>query len=51
MEVIGDDLHVQEPKDEQGESGQADQREHDKNRARESVGREVSRATWLPPAP
>ena len=51
MEVIGDDFHVQESQDEQRESGHADEREHDQDGARESVGREVSRATWLPPGP
>jgi hypothetical protein len=49
VEVVGDDLYVQEPKDEQRESGHADEREHDQDEARESVGREVSRATWLAP--
>jgi hypothetical protein len=47
VEVVGNDLYVQEPKDEQRESGHADEREHDQDEARESVGREVSRATWL----
>jgi hypothetical protein len=47
VEVVGDDLYVQEPKDEQRESGHSDEREHDQDEARESVGREVSRATWL----
>jgi hypothetical protein len=28
VEVVGDDLHVQEPKDEQRESGHADECEH-----------------------
>jgi hypothetical protein len=50
VEVVGDDLHIQEPKDEQRESGHADECEHNQDEARESVGREVSRATWLPPA-
>jgi hypothetical protein len=49
-EVVGDDLHVQEPKDEQRYSDHADECEHDQDEAGESVGREVSRATWLPPA-
>jgi len=49
VEMVGDDLYVQEPKDEQRESGHADEREHDQHEARESVGREVSRATWLAP--
>jgi hypothetical protein len=49
VEVVGDDLYVQESKDEQRESGHADEREHDQHEARESVGREVSRATWLAP--
>jgi hypothetical protein len=48
VEVVGDDLHVQEPKDEQCESGHADECEHNQDEARESVGREVSRATWQP---
>jgi hypothetical protein len=50
VEVVGDDLHVQEPKDEQPESGHADECEHNQDEARESVGREVSRATWQPSA-
>jgi hypothetical protein len=50
VEVVGDDLYVQEPKDEQRESGHADECEHDQDEARESVVREVSRATWLAPA-
>jgi len=50
VEVVGDDLHVQEPKDEQRESGHADECEHNQDEARESVGREVSRATWQPSA-
>jgi hypothetical protein len=50
VEVVGDDLHVQEPKDEQCESGDADECEHNQDEARESVGREVSRATWQPSA-
>ena len=49
-EVVGDDLHVQEPKDEQRESDHADECEHNQDEARKSVGREVSRATWQPPA-
>jgi hypothetical protein len=49
VEVVGDDLNVQEPKDEQRKSGHADECEHDQDEARESVGREVSRATWLAP--
>jgi hypothetical protein len=50
VEVVGDDLHVQEPKDEQRESDDADECEHNQDEARESVGREVSRATWQPSA-
>jgi hypothetical protein len=50
VEVVGDDLHVQESKDEQCESGHADECEHNQDEARESVGREVSRATWQPSA-
>jgi hypothetical protein len=49
-EVVGDDLHVQEPKDEQRESDDADECEHNQDEAGESVGREVSRATGQPPA-
>jgi hypothetical protein len=49
-EVVGDELHIQEPKDEQRECGHADECEHNQDEARESVRREVSRATWLPPA-
>ena len=49
VEVVGDDLYVQEPKDEQRESGHADECEHDHDEAGESVGREVARATWLAP--
>jgi hypothetical protein len=49
-EVVGDDVDVQEPEDEQRESDRADECEHDQDQARESVGREVSRATWPPPA-
>jgi hypothetical protein len=49
VEMVGDDLYVQEPKDEQRKSGHADECEHDQDEARESVGREVSRATWLAP--
>ena len=49
-EVVGDDVHVQEPKDEQRGSGHADECEHNQDEARESVGREVSRATWQPSA-
>ena len=45
--MVGDDLYVQEPKDEQRKSGHADECKHDQDEARESVGREVSRATWL----
>jgi hypothetical protein len=50
VEVVGDDVHVQEPKDEQRESDHADECEHNQDEARESVGREMSRATWKPPA-
>ena len=49
-EVVGDELHVQEPKDEQRESDHSDECEHNQDEARKPVGREVSRATWLPPA-
>lgn len=49
-EVVGDDVHVQEPKDEQRDSGHADECEHNQDEARESVGRKVSRPTWQPPA-
>ena len=48
--MVGDDLHVQEPKDEQRESDHADECEHHQDKARQSVGRKVSRATWQPPA-
>jgi hypothetical protein len=48
--VVGDDLDVQEPKDEQRESEDADECEHNQDEAREPVGCEVSRATWPPPA-
>jgi hypothetical protein len=41
-EVVGDDLYVQEPKDEQRESDHADECKHNQDQARESVGREVS---------
>lgn len=47
--MVGDDLYVQEPKNEQRKSGPADECEHDQDEARESVRREVSRATWLAP--
>lgn len=47
--MVGDDLYVQEPKDEQRKSGHADECKHHQDEARESVGREVSRATWLAP--
>jgi hypothetical protein len=50
VEVVGDDLHVQEPKDEQCESRHPDECEHNQDEARKSVGREVSRATWQPSA-
>jgi hypothetical protein len=36
--VVGDDVPVQEPKDEQRESDPADECEHNQNEARESVG-------------
>jgi hypothetical protein len=49
VEVVGDDLYVQEPKHEQRKSGHADECEHDQDEARESVGREVSRAARLAP--
>jgi hypothetical protein len=49
-EMVGDELHVQKPKDEQRERDHADECEHNQDGARESVGREVSRATWLPPS-
>jgi hypothetical protein len=49
-EVVGDDVHVQEPKDEQRDSGHADECEHNQDEARESVGRKVSWPTWQPPA-
>jgi hypothetical protein len=49
-EVVGDDVEVQEAEDEQRESDHADEREHNQDEARQSVRREVSRATWLPPA-
>jgi hypothetical protein len=50
VEVVGDDLHVQESKDKQYESRHADESEHNQDEARESVGGEVSRATWQPSA-
>ena len=49
MEVVGDELHVREPKHEQRESSDADEHEDHDDEARESIGREVSRATWLAP--
>jgi hypothetical protein len=49
MEVVGDELHVREPKHEQRESSDADEHEDHDDEARESIGREVSRATRLPP--
>jgi hypothetical protein len=49
-EVVRDEFHVQDPKDQQRESDRADEREHNQDQAREPIGREVSRATWLPPA-
>ena len=49
-EVVGDDLHVQEPKDEQRDSDHADEGKHNQDEARKPVRREVSRATWPPPA-
>jgi hypothetical protein len=38
VEVVGDDVHVQEPKDEQRESDHADEREHNHDEACDSVG-------------
>jgi hypothetical protein len=48
-EVVGDGVHVQEPKDEQHDGDHADKCERDQDKARDSVGREVSRATWQAP--
>jgi hypothetical protein len=50
VEVVGDDVHVQEPKNKQRESDHANECEHNHDEACESVGREVSRATRKPPA-
>jgi hypothetical protein len=49
-EVVGDELHVQDSEDEQRERDRPDECEHNQDQARESVGREVSWATWLAPA-
>jgi hypothetical protein len=49
VEVVGYVLYVQGPNDEQRESGHAAECVRDQDEARESVGREVSRATWLAP--
>jgi hypothetical protein len=47
-EVIGDELDVQQPKDQQHERDRADECERDQDEACESVGREVSLAPLRP---
>jgi len=44
-EVLGDAVHAQEPENEQRDGERADECEHNQDELRESVGREVSRAT------
>ena len=48
-EVIGDGVHLQEPKDEQRGGDHADECERKQNQVRESVGRGVLCATCQPP--
>lgn len=47
-EVVGDGVHVQEPKDEERDGDRGDERARNQDKARDSVGRKASRATWLP---
>jgi hypothetical protein len=48
-EVAGDGVHVQDPKDEPRDGDRADECVRNQDQARDSVGREVSRAMWQPP--
>ena len=41
-EVVGDDVYVQESKDEQRDGDHAEECEHDQDKARDEVGRGVS---------
>ena len=50
-EVVGDGVHVQEPKDEQRNRDRADEGEHNQDEPRDSVGRKALRAMWQPPGP
>ena len=48
-EVVGDGVHVQDPKDEPRDGDRDDECARNQDQARDSAGREVSRATWQPP--
>jgi len=48
-EVVGDRVHLRDPKDEQRDGGPADECARNQDKAPDSAGREVSRATWQPP--
>jgi hypothetical protein len=48
-EVLSDAVYAHEPKNEQRDGERADECEHSHDEAADSVGRELSPATWQPP--